>query len=249
MSWLREYGERAAATRHIVCFPHGGGSAFVYRDWTSDAPDVQVHGVQYPGRGDRFTEPLLQDVRTMAREAAADVVPLTSGPVCLFGHSLGAYVAYETALFLQAAGHNVSALFVSGARAPHDPARWKGSWADLEGEALLGLVAGLGGTEAELLEDEDLRRVLLPILRTDFRAAEGYRAEPAAALGCPVVALCGSGDAVTDPRDALMWSEYTRGGFASHTFAGGHFFPHGESRADVISMLMDHLGDRTEHGH
>lgn len=250
MSWLREYDERAAATRHIVCFPHGGGSAFAYRDWTADAPDVQVHGVQYPGRGDRFKEPLLQDVRAIAREAAAAVAPLTSRPVSLFGHSLGAYIAYETALFLQAVGHPVRALFVSGARAPHDPARGKRSWADLEDDALLSLVADLEGTGVELLGDKDLRRVLLPILRTDFRAAESYRAEPAAALSCPVVSLCGSDDPVTDPQDALMWSEYTRGGFASRVFVGGHFFPHEESRADVIAMLSDHLTDRTtEHGH
>ena len=247
MSWLRPFEQRPAASRHLICFPYGGASASAYREWAQDAPGLQAHAVQYPGRGDRFTEPLVVDVREAARHVAAEAMPLADRPVALFGHSLGAYLAYETALVMAAGGRPACLLVVSGARAPHDPAREQERYANLQDDDFLEVVRQLGGTDHDLLADADLRDLMLPILRADFRAAENYAARPAPSLTCPMVCMLGGQDPLTGQREAGLWAAACRGGFTFCLFQGGHFFPW-EHRRRVIRTVLDHLAD-VEVGH
>ncbi|MBT2458012.1 AMP-binding protein [Streptomyces sp. ISL-86] len=97
-AWLRCFDRRPTAAVRVVCFPHAGGSAPYFRDWHTDLPpEVEVHAVQYPGRGDRLRDPLVDDARRMADLAMEALAPLLDRPVALFGHSLGAILAYEVA--------------------------------------------------------------------------------------------------------------------------------------------------------
>jgi surfactin synthase thioesterase subunit len=240
MRWLRTFEQRPGGGGQLVCFPYGGGSATAYRDWPAGLPGVRLSGVQYPGRGDRFTEPLVDDVTMAARQLLPEVVALPGRPLALFGHSLGAYLAYETALLMDAAGRPADLLIVSGVRAPHDPARMQDHCAELPDDAFVRAVGGLGGTDAEVLADRDLREVLLPILRNDYRAAETYQPSSASQLSCPLVCFVGDSDPVTDPREVWRWGELSAAGFTSRVFPGGHFFPVG-CRADLVRTIAQQL--------
>ncbi|RII89311.1 thioesterase II family protein, partial [Clavibacter michiganensis] len=83
-----------------------GGAATAYRGWAPFAPrGVEVLAVQYSGRGDRYGDPVSPDLDTLAAEVAEAVDALPERlPVVLFGHSMGALVAYETARVLAARG-------------------------------------------------------------------------------------------------------------------------------------------------
>src|SRR6059058_3650797 len=100
-TWLRRFGPVLDSGVRLICFPHAGGSASAYVPLARAlAPEVEVLAVQYPGRQDRRHEPPIEDVNRLA-DLAADVLPTDSArPYALFGHSMGALVAYETALRL-----------------------------------------------------------------------------------------------------------------------------------------------------
>src|SRR6185436_20768362 len=100
----------------------------------------------------------------IAEDAAGGV------PIALFGHSMGAIVAFELAARL---GRQVRHLFVSGSSAPHlHLVKERSSLSDAE---LVRELAEMGGTPREILEDAEMMELLLPMLRADFALVESYR--------------------------------------------------------------------------
>lgn len=135
-----------AADVRLVCFPHAGGTPSVYRDWDAHVGDrVQVVPVLLPGRSFRLGEPPRREMAPMAADIAAALVGQgLADAFALFGHSMGALLAYEVACELRdrGAGEPVH-LFVSGSRAPHFYGARIG--AELTDDALLAMVRDLGG--------------------------------------------------------------------------------------------------------
>ncbi|OLZ45768.1 thioesterase [Amycolatopsis coloradensis] len=203
-------------------FPHAGGSASAYRTLSGAlAPTVEAHTVQYPGRQDRMGEPVIDDLHTLS-EQLVDVVAALPKPFALFGHSMGAIVAFEVARRLEARGLVPTALFLSARRGP-DILR-EDSHHLSDDTAFLAEVSRLGGTAAMILDDPDIRALALPALRGDYKAVETYRYRPGPDVTCPIVALAGNADPVVNVSDVENWAGYTTGSFEKEVFEGGHFF-------------------------
>ncbi|MFF8940365.1 thioesterase II family protein [Streptomyces paradoxus] len=215
---------RSDAPSRLVCFPHAGGSAQFFAGWENELTGAEVHAVQYPGRAQRIAEPLPTDLRRMAADLADAVRPLLDRPVVFFGHSMGAVVAYETALLLQDSGTPPHRLIASGSRAPH---RERPSLPEGEAfteEAVVAAVMQLGGTDAQLLSDPLLRELVLPYLCADLEMFDAYRYRPEPILHCPVTAITGDMDDHVTAAEADAWAKATGGRFDRHVFSGGHFY-------------------------
>lgn len=110
--WVRQFhpaGPESART--VVLFPHAGGGASAYRLLSAALTEAgaRVLIVQYPGRQDRAAEPHPGSLSGLAQGAVADLRPqLDGGPLTLFGHSMGAIVAFEAVRALEAAGITVA---------------------------------------------------------------------------------------------------------------------------------------------
>ena len=222
--WIRRYHPAGGGAARLACFPHAGGSASFYHPASAAlAPEIEVLAVQYPGRQDRRREPALDSVPELAERAAAALRPWTDRPLALFGHSMGALVAFEVAWRLEAAGlAEPLVLLASGRRAP---SRYRDERVHLrDDDGVLAEVRSLGGTEAALLADPELRAMVLPALRADYTAVETYRCPPDRLLRAPVVALVGDADPKTTVDEAGAWADHTTGGCALRTFPGGHFY-------------------------
>lgn len=220
-AWLRVFRPRPAARARLVCFPHACGSADLFRPWAlALPPDVEVVAVQYPGHGDRLREPCRQDLHGLADEVTAALRERPSAPLALFGHSLGAAVAYEVAVRL-GADHAPRVLFVSGRPGPAADGRPPDLRTD---EELWAELARLGGTGRAALGDDRMRRLLLPVLRADFRMNAGYRPSSGTVLSCDVVAYRGVHDTEATAAQVAAWRGVTAGGFAVREFPGGHFY-------------------------
>ncbi|WP_344525887.1 thioesterase II family protein [Streptomyces albiaxialis] len=239
--WLRCRAPRDAAAARVVCLPHAGGTAGYYAPWGTELPrGVELSAVQYPGREDRILEPPPARLDALVADIAAALLPLTDRPLTLYGHSLGAVVAYEVARRLETAyGVTPAHLVVSGRRAPSVPVC--GDLHRRPDEELVAELARLGGTRAELLRDPGVRSVLLPAVRADFALAETYTHRPGPPLACPVTAVIGTADTEVDEAQARRWAAHTTGAFAFHALPGGHFFSVPD-RAPVLALLAGATG-------
>jgi pyochelin biosynthetic protein PchC len=235
--WFRRHHRVARPRARLFCFPHAGGSPTAFRAWHRHVPDhVEVLAVCYPGRQDRMGDPFPASVGELATEITAAAEPLLDVPVALFGHSMGALVAYEVALTLSA--RPPLRLFVSGCEAPGRFDRSELLTAD--DEALLSVVRRLGSSAAQALEIPALRRLVLPSIRADFRLLAGYRPDRVARLEIPIVACTGDRDPACRVPAVRSWSERTTSSFVLRVFPGDHFYLE-PLESELLRHLQDHL--------
>jgi surfactin synthase thioesterase subunit len=238
-AWIRRFRPAGADSAPLVCLPHAGGSAsFFFPVSRALAPAIDVLAVQYPGRQDRRGEPNIDSVPELADRILAALRHLGDRPLALFGHSMGALLAYEIALRLPATGLPApSHLFVSGWRAP---SRHRGSHVHLmSDQGILAELQALNGTEAAVMATPEIMEMILPAVRSDYRAVETYRWEPGRMLDCPVTALTGDRDPLVTVDEARAWEEHTTGPTDLQVLRGGHFY-----LVEQGPQVLDHIRRR-----
>ena len=238
--WLGFQKLNPGASLRLLCFPYAGGSAQIYREWQKGFPsNVEVCAIQLPGRGHRLSEAAFTNVHELVSVAVEDLSPIIDRPFALFGHSMGAVIAFEFAhLLRQKRGIEPEHLLVSSRRAPHLPSD-RITYNLPEGE-FLAEVSQLNGTPREVLEHPELMELLLPLLRADFELIQTYRYKQRPPLSCPITVIGASDDdEVTDDKLAA-WREYTTGEFSLQIVPGDHFFIN-TSRPQLLEFLAKTL--------
>ncbi|OQD53072.1 hypothetical protein BM536_034310 [Streptomyces phaeoluteigriseus] len=237
--WIRELRRVEQPAAHVVFCPHAGGAASFFAPFTRHFPaGFDLSAVQYPGRQERLDEPLVPTVEGLV----GHLVPIlrrftaTAVPLVLFGHSMGASVAFEAALRLVAEEPVAQcSLVVSGRAAPSVPRTHVYAATDQE---ILDDLVKLGGTQAEFVRDPEIRDLFLPALRNDYGAVARYRPTGEAALDAPLLCLTGERDPRVSPEAAAAWKNHTSAEFRMESFPGGHFFL-AEHRETVARAVAD----------
>jgi surfactin synthase thioesterase subunit len=195
---------------------------FAYPD---DLPgDVEMCAVQLPGRGPRLSEPPFSRMEPLVDSLANALVGMDDVPVAIFGHSLGALIAFELAHRLYAARQEAPLhLFISGQAAPHMPRRRPAIHLRPSSDIIAEL-RRLGGTPAEALEDAELLELVLPVVRADFAVCETYTYQHQVPLDCPITVLGGLQDTEANPDELAAWRGYTTADFRLQMFEGDHFY-------------------------
>jgi medium-chain acyl-[acyl-carrier-protein] hydrolase len=237
--WIRITDPRPAARIRLFCFPYAGGAASMFRGWQQHlSPEVELCPIQLPGRENRIREQPFTSAAELVRHLIPAILPALDRPFALFGHSMGALIAYEVAQQLHHLHRRVpTCLLVSGRRAPLLP----------EPDTLLHTVTGDHAFLSELrtrynnlpdilFEDTEIQELYLPLLRADFTLVETYRPVQTTPLPCPIFAFGGEDDARASGDALMAWRELTESDFDIRQFPGGHFY-----FKDHIRPLLDSI--------
>jgi len=238
--WFRPLRNGRHGRINLFCFPYAGSGPAVFRQWPEALPpSINVIGVCYPGRESRMSEPLYTALRPMVHALSQAIRPWLDQPFAFFGHSMGAFVAYALANRLsQQHAPLPECLFVSGASAPH-----LAEAAPLHGlpsrEFLRGIV-DLEGIPGEVLDDTEMLRYVLRLLRADLQACETYLLGEVEPVSCPLCVFGGDRDPRVSVAQLRAWAAYAGLSLDIEVLPGRHFFLH-DRRAEVIARVHDHL--------
>lgn len=235
--WIKHFaGAAASNSAPVVVFPHAGGAAAAYRSLaialSVAGPDTYI--VQYPQRADRLTHPASPTIEELAAELfdAGDWAQVA--PLRLFGHCMGAIVAFEFARIAETRGVAVHQLWASAGQAPSTVA---GSpRVPTTDRELLADIADLGGTDPMLLEDEDFVDLLLPAVRADYQAFNRYHCEVGVRIGADIHVIGGDNDHRVQPEWLRRWELHTSAVFTETVLDGGHFYIN--EHLDLVAELV-----------
>ena len=229
------------ASVSLLCLPCAGASATMYLRWRRLLPRwIRIVPLELPGRGSRLAEPLVEDFDALVAQICAEQAEALRGDFAIFGHSMGALLAYGVTRRLRSMGRALPlALLASGSSAPsqRDADRFAGKTDDA---SLIADLRKQGGTPEEVFTSAELMRITLDVLGADYRVCEGFRYPGKAPLPMPVHVFAGREDEI-DAARIHAWSAEAGGVFTLDWFDGGHFFIRQHETA-FLAALSQRLG-------
>jgi medium-chain acyl-[acyl-carrier-protein] hydrolase len=241
-SWIVRPFPRVNASFRMFCFPYAGSGPLAYRGWAENLPEnVDVCYIHPPGREARLRERSYTDFPQLIEQLQSVVGVLLDRPYVFYGHSLGAVVAYEVARALRRSGKpEPQHLFVSASRAPHlryehQPAR---HLSDVD--FLREMDRRYGAIPRQLMEDPDLRDLLVPPLRADITLLETYQHVSEEPLGCQITCFGGNGDTMVSSNALQSWRDHTQKTMRLHMLQGEHLFLQ-TARTELLGFIKETL--------
>ncbi|HEX7736855.1 MAG TPA: alpha/beta fold hydrolase [Ktedonobacteraceae bacterium] len=241
-TWFDCLLPRPEARFRLFCFPYAGGGASIYRTVAEQiSPEIEVYPVQLPGREKRFRERPFTRLEDLILALAEVLIPYLDKPSVLWGHSMGALIAFELARFLRRARQDseLQRLVVSGHRAPHLPDQ-RPAIHNVPEEELLQVLRRFDGTPQEVLQHQELLAMVVPLLRADFAICETYVYTSEPPLACPISAFGGLQDPYVPAEAISAWNGHTIGEFQARFFTGGHFFLR-QYQAEILAAITRDL--------
>ncbi|QIP83374.1 thioesterase [Streptomyces sp. Tu 2975] len=228
-----------APTRLLCIGPAGSTPAF-YRPLAQRLPpNVDLHAVNLPGRGHLADQPPLTDPRQMPR-IVADAIRHSDDdrPFALFGHSLGALLAYETARTLHRASCRPPVLLALSAL----PAVHNDSLVTMLTPLFLdsrqGLAHILGALPDDLPRDRRILKAAIPFV-ADLLMALQYRHLHEPPLDLPLAVYGGRDDPLVRTDDLDAWSDLVLQPVTVRLFPGTHTYPTHQAGALAERLVKD----------
>jgi medium-chain acyl-[acyl-carrier-protein] hydrolase len=230
-----------AARVRLFCFPYAGGGASIFNTWPRGLPaEVEVVGVQPPGREARIGETPIGNLHELADAIHRELTPLLDRPFVLFGHSNGGLMAFELARRLRRAGGPMPQLLVASGRPAPQLADEEPPIHALPYGEFIDALRRYNGTPEEILANAEIMELLEPVLRADFSLGETYRYDAEPPLDVPITAFGGERDDEVPREQVEAWREQTTGEFRMQMFPGDHFFLNSD-RPQVLAALSREL--------
>lgn len=208
----------------LFCLPYAGGSKYsLFFLRKVLPPTINCHFLEYGGRGSRIKEEFAENILGIVDDVYEQIVPRLDSPYALYGHSMGAKVAYLLAQRIRKEGKRAPLhLFISGTDAPSVPYK-KPFRHLLPKDEFLIAIQEIGGMPDEVLQHKELLEYFEPILRADFRASETYEHEAHKPLKIPITVMVGDKEEMEE-ADILEWQSETVLPIRLYKFPGNHFF-------------------------
>lgn len=232
----QNYRSARSAGIPLVCLPYAAGSAVAFRAWKAWlAPRFEVVAIDIPGHGRLMDSNCLNTIGEMAEWIKGSACLLNFEDSLIFGHSMGALVAYDLCAKLQKEGVSPRGLIVSGARPPDSPrpSTLRSSWDD---QQLLDTLMRYDVTTNEIIKNKEFRAFLLRMVRADFAACDAYFPSTGPRLNIPLAAMCGEHDSEVEMIDMKRWGVFTTQEFYIEKISGGHMCIESNRREFVLKL-------------
>lgn len=222
----------------------------MYLRWRRRLPSwLQVEPIELPGRGSRLDEAAEKHFGAMAADLCKELeeriaqFPERAKRYALFGHSMGALLAYRITHCLHSERRPLPvALLVSACAAPSRQ-DWR-RYADKKTEAsLIAELRKQNGTPEEVFENPELLSMILGLLGADYQACASFRQQESMPLPLPIHVFGGREDAI-QAIDLEAWTRESAANFSLDWFDGGHFFIR-QNEGVFLSVLANRLMSNT----
>lgn len=239
--WIRFLPPKPNPSLRLFCFPYVGGNSNIFRTWSNYLPaSVEICAIELPGRGKRIMDAPLSDIDTLIDILITVFKPYLNEPFAFFGHSMGALISFElTRKIRQKYNIEPDRLFVSGHRAPQIPNPETPIY-DLPEADFIEQLRSIKGTPQAVLENDEMMKIIMPVLRADFEICDTYIYTPDVPLNCSIIAFGGDRDKGTKRGKLRAWQNQTKGSFSKYILSGNHFFLH-SAQKDLLELLSQQL--------
>lgn len=226
----------------LICFPFAGVGPSFFHAWSKLGVDgLEILPVQLAGRERRIADDPFTNMHEAADALLPEVIAAAKDePVALFGHCfMGSVLAYELAIRLLDKNKNaVKHLFVSASRTPGVGKKF--GVEQLTDDAFLDLVKSVTGYQHPAFEIPEMRELLLPTLRADFKMDETYSCRDFTALPIPITAIVATNDEFVAKEQVSEWKFYTTNTFELVPIEGGHMYL-AENALPLVQLISNQL--------
>ncbi|MBK3493953.1 thioesterase [Viridibacillus sp. YIM B01967] len=234
----------------LFCIPYAGGSAVVYSKWKKLLNSlIELKEVELPGRGYRIEESLLDNMNEMVENIFREIKDEIKPPYVLFGHSMGALIAYELFKKIKKEGYPAPVhMFISGKKGPQVELENSKCY-NLPEHEFIEHILKYNVANEEIFRNRELASLFIPILKADFKIVETYKFNNTDyQLTCDISVFGGSEDSTVEWEDLLRWQEITRNKCSFYPFKGGHFFinEHKEEVVNQINKVVKNISKNIE---
>lgn len=212
---------------NLLCLPHAGGTAALYYDLLANEVDenIKIVPVELPGRGNRFCEELLEDFNKLADMVMNEIksIIMSDDDYALFGYSMGSRLIFEIYYRIANLGLKLPVnMFFCASETPKFTEFHK----NLDDESIKKDLFEYGGTPGEVMENEELLEIIIPIMRADLKVLNSYKyVEYSEKIKCPIIIINGKRDYETIAH-VEDWKNYSKSICEFVFYEGGHFFIH-----------------------
>jgi medium-chain acyl-[acyl-carrier-protein] hydrolase len=235
--WIHALNPNAQV--RLFCLPYAGGGTLDYRTWQENVPSsIDVCPIALPGRGHRMSEAAYSNLRLLAQDLVTELKPVfRQAPFAIFGHSMGAWIAYEIARELRRQRLDAPEhLFLSARWSPDLPTATP-KLSHLPDDQFVNAVQHrYNAIPQQLLDQPTILKMFLPSMRADFALLDTYVYSEEAPLDVPITAYRGMADKVVPLAGVQGWKVHTTAAFKMRQYAGGHFF-----LKDSAELLCDSI--------
>ena len=236
--------------KQMILVPHAGGFAAGYMYLAAQLEEafdgkIQVLAYEYSGRGKKSQEMGYKNFEDAVFRITKDLTEhflVPGNELILFGHSMGAFIAVETAYALRRMyGISPKKMFISGQSSPYHKADLKRELTDEEGYAY---IRALGGTSEEIIENKYFYEKLYCFVKNDITMLERYEAaQRPILLDSDLYIMNGTEDTELKEEELIQWPEITSGKCEIKLFHGGHFYIQ-----EQVMEIADYISERIWEG-
>ena len=227
----------------MFCIPYAGSGAAAYRGWAECLEGIELSYIQSPGRENRLRERPFTDLALVVSALGDAAKSRLEKPYALYGHSLGGVIAFELARHLRERGlREPEHLFVSATRAPQLPPQHPSVRHLPDLELLVEVQRRYGSVPGQVMENTELRDLLVPTLRADLTMLETYGFTERDPLSCPITCSAPRTTAWCAASRSSSGGLHTKRDFQLRMLEGKHLFLQ-TARAELTAAIRARLSE------